>query len=252
MTMKPTVAHRMPTIPCKVILLFGMLFPVTSFATRIDCEKTISPTEKAICKDSNLEMDDRLLDQKYKARLGSVAKNEVGKVVERQRDWMNERETKCGADVKCLLALYDSRLKELDIGESAETLAKSGNKMLCVGDGKSARHYVSLTVSGGDNQGFTVFSVGKAGGTCTVSAYRKEKLGFILRDSKWELMPDGKTSVELHRYGDTIETVSMTRSEGEVLLQFAEPTDSSLLCNKLKLPKAITVIRADNACKINE
>ena len=94
------------------VLLIGFMCNAISFAASFDCDKTTTPTEKAICADSQLSaLDDQLL-QSYKNALAHTS--DPNALTAAQRSWLSQKRNTCRGDITCLQQAYTARLTVLD------------------------------------------------------------------------------------------------------------------------------------------
>ncbi len=83
-------------------------------AASLDCEaKSLQPDEKAICDNRTLNDADVKMVTTFNLLSGLLAMGSRGTLQDEQSAWLKKRQT-CGADVTCLTASYDERLKALD------------------------------------------------------------------------------------------------------------------------------------------
>ena len=101
-----------------VVILGNMLSATSSLSASFNCDRVTSPTEKAICDDAGLSEHDDFLSTLEKALLRSSGKEEADKFLATQRQWVTDRDAKCGHNVDCLNRAYKSRVEEL-IGKPA-------------------------------------------------------------------------------------------------------------------------------------
>lgn len=96
--------------------LLGLAICVFSFsvslAASFDCEKASTPTEKAICSDSQLSELDNALIHAYRKALSNVAKPDFLKL--EQRKWINKRD-QCNGIIDCIRGEYNTRIASLNI-----------------------------------------------------------------------------------------------------------------------------------------
>lgn len=82
-----------------------------------DCKKAQSPTEKAICADSNLSRADYQMARAYKILLAKISHRKAAALKAEQRAWLKAREGTCTAsgkaDTVCLLAETKARTQVL-------------------------------------------------------------------------------------------------------------------------------------------
>ncbi|MBZ9656605.1 hypothetical protein [Phyllobacterium lublinensis] len=76
------------------------------------CSKAQTPTERAICSDGGLRSKDRALGQIYFWIRNNVESGLRKRLLAAQRSFLAER-NKCGSDVMCLNAAYDSKLNQM-------------------------------------------------------------------------------------------------------------------------------------------
>ncbi len=81
-------------------------------AASFPCDKAAAADEKAIC--AHLSLNDRDVETatRFEILKAVLPMGGQGKLREDQEAWLEERRT-CGADVGCLTAAYDGRLKVL-------------------------------------------------------------------------------------------------------------------------------------------
>ncbi|SDN33038.1 Protein of unknown function [Methylobacterium phyllostachyos] len=87
-------------------------FSPSAHAASFPCDKAEAPDEKAIC--AHLPLNDRDVEMATRFEILKAVLPMGGqtKLREDQEAWLKERRT-CGADVACLTATYDARLKVL-------------------------------------------------------------------------------------------------------------------------------------------
>lgn len=80
----------------------------------LDCRRTSSPVEAAICRDPKLLQLDHHLDEAYRrVRAASIGGGRLA-LLNQQRAWIQSRDTTCAsADVDCLKSTYTARLAQL-------------------------------------------------------------------------------------------------------------------------------------------
>ncbi|MDR1476710.1 MAG: hypothetical protein LBI17_01115 [Rickettsiales bacterium] len=81
-----------------------------TYETGFDCAKAESEQEKLICKDKDLALYDRKMNELYKMTSGQGAV---------QKAWLKKRNG-CGIDKKCIDTAYTERFKELKNAVDAE------------------------------------------------------------------------------------------------------------------------------------
>ena len=98
---------RYPTLA----LLLTLAGP-SAQAASFPCDKAEAPDEKAIC--AHLPLNDRDVEMatRFEILKAVLPMGGQGKLREDQEAWLEERRA-CGADVACLTAAYDGRLKVL-------------------------------------------------------------------------------------------------------------------------------------------
>ncbi len=91
-----------------------------SHAASFDCEaKELKPDEKAICDTRALNDADVKMVTTFDLLSGLLAMGSRGTMQDEQTAWLKKRQ-ECGADVACIQAAYDTRLKQL--GESYKNI----------------------------------------------------------------------------------------------------------------------------------
>jgi uncharacterized protein YecT (DUF1311 family) len=76
------------------------------------CSAAATPTELALCRQSELWAKDRAMNSIYMWVRTNVEKSVRKRLLEVQRMWLKDRNG-CGGDANCLNAVYDQRLSEL-------------------------------------------------------------------------------------------------------------------------------------------
>jgi uncharacterized protein len=109
-----------------------ILLSVFSFAPNVghaasyaplDCAKTSTAAETAICKSYALGQDEAHLATLFGVLTSLVTMGQRSDLVDTQRRWISLRET-CGNKVDCLSQAYKTRIDELS--QALDTLAKRG------------------------------------------------------------------------------------------------------------------------------
>ncbi len=91
-----------------------------SHAASFDCEaKELKPDEKAICDNRALNDADVKMVTTFDLLSGLLAMGSRGTMQDEQTAWLKKRQ-ECSADVACIQAAYDTRLKQL--GESYKNI----------------------------------------------------------------------------------------------------------------------------------
>lgn len=111
-------------IALAIQLLVAFLYTFNCYAVSFDCKKAASPSEKAICGDSQLSNLDTLLVEAYKKVLATSTNSNA--IRKGQRDWLAERNT-CLGNVDCLKQSYNERLSYLRSSDMQEKSAESGH-----------------------------------------------------------------------------------------------------------------------------
>jgi uncharacterized protein len=110
----------------------AILLSVFSFAPNVghaasyaplDCAKTSTAAETAICKSYALGQDEAHLATLFGVLTSLVTMGQRSDLVDTQRRWISLRET-CGNKVDCLSQAYKTRIDELS--QALDTLAKRG------------------------------------------------------------------------------------------------------------------------------
>jgi uncharacterized protein len=106
-----------------------LLFTATAFllatagighAASFDCEaKELKPDEKAICDNRALNDADVKMVTTFDLLSGLLAMGSRGTMQDEQTAWLKKRQ-ECSADIACIQAAYDARLKQL--GESYKNI----------------------------------------------------------------------------------------------------------------------------------
>jgi uncharacterized protein len=110
--------------PLVLVLLLAALGPSPcAHAASFPCDKAEAPDEKAVC--AHLLLNDRDVEMatRFEILKAVLPMGGQGKLRDDQEAWLQERRT-CGADVACLTAAYDGRLKVL--GGVLSEFAKQG------------------------------------------------------------------------------------------------------------------------------
>ena len=89
----------------------------------LDCAKTSTAAEMAICKSYALGQDEAHLATLFGILTSLVAMGQRSDLVDTQRRWISVREA-CGSKVDCLSQAYKTRIDELS--QALDTLAKRG------------------------------------------------------------------------------------------------------------------------------
>ncbi|MCJ2061205.1 hypothetical protein MKK63_00520 [Methylobacterium sp. J-088] len=102
------MSRLFPAVLALATLTFGSYAHAASFP----CDKAEAPDEKAIC--THLPLNDRDIEMatRFEILKAVLPMGGQGKLRDDQEAWLQERRT-CGADVACLTAAYDARLKVL-------------------------------------------------------------------------------------------------------------------------------------------
>ena len=102
-------------------LLLSVGFGNVGKAASFDCAKAATETEKAICSDFQLSVDDRILAHLYKKHLawrkgrdawfaGDAQELPVESIRENQNNWLKNERDLCGNKIACLRSALDSRI----------------------------------------------------------------------------------------------------------------------------------------------
>ncbi|MBB4443704.1 MULTISPECIES: lysozyme inhibitor LprI family protein [Rhizobium] len=92
-----------------ILLLASNLAQAASF----DCDaKELKADEKAICDNRALNDADVKMATTFELLSGLLAMGSRGTLQDEQTAWLKKRQ-ECGADVACIKAVYDERLKQL-------------------------------------------------------------------------------------------------------------------------------------------
>lgn len=83
-------------------------------AWRINCGKAKTVAERAICSDEALIAFDGYLSEAYASARSVVSATVFDEVRDSQRQWIQDRDTKCGGDVPCLMRATHSRTAALN------------------------------------------------------------------------------------------------------------------------------------------
>ena len=94
-----------------VWLVAMIVIPLTSQAASFDCKKASTEVEQAICADPELSKLDEQLSKIYKQAL---QKGPKAKMQAAQKEWLKERNTRCGAYAACLQYQYYRRIAQLE------------------------------------------------------------------------------------------------------------------------------------------
>jgi uncharacterized protein len=106
--------HSKPLLLTAAAFLFSTAG--ISHAASFDCEaKELKPDEKAICDNRALNDADVKMVTTFDLLSGLLAMGSRGTMQDEQTAWLKKRQ-ECSADVACIQAAYDTRLKQL--GES--------------------------------------------------------------------------------------------------------------------------------------
>jgi uncharacterized protein len=108
----------------KPLLLTAAAFVLStagiSHAASFDCEaKELKPDEKAICDNRSLNDADVKMVTTFDLLSGLLAMGSRGTMQDEQTAWLKKRQ-ECSADIACIQAAYDARLKQL--GESYKNI----------------------------------------------------------------------------------------------------------------------------------
>jgi uncharacterized protein len=110
----------------------AILLSVFSFAPNVgqaasyaplDCAKTSTAAEMAICKSYALGQDEARMATLFGVLTSLVAMGQRSDLIDTQRQWISVRKA-CGNKVDCLSQAYKTRIDELS--QALETLAKRG------------------------------------------------------------------------------------------------------------------------------
>lgn len=97
-----------------LILAGASLPPGKAAAASFDCDaKELKPDEKAICDNRSLNDADVKMVTTFELLSGLFAMGARGTLQDEQTVWLKKRQA-CGADVACIGAAYEERLKRLD------------------------------------------------------------------------------------------------------------------------------------------
>jgi len=97
-----------------VLLLTFLTAASTSQAASFDCDaQNLQPDEKTICDKRALNDADVKMVTTFDLLSGLLAMGARGTLQDEQTAWLKKRQA-CGADVACIKAAYDERLKALD------------------------------------------------------------------------------------------------------------------------------------------
>jgi WD40 repeat protein/uncharacterized protein YecT (DUF1311 family) len=106
-------------LSCLVLLLFSSICHATNQAG-FDCKKASTPTEKFICSDSDLSLNDAVLAENYNNGMKFLSPEEKSKLKSEQKAWLAKRDKACRQspdankiDKSCLNEMYEERIKEL-------------------------------------------------------------------------------------------------------------------------------------------
>lgn len=95
--------------------------PSPAAAASFDCEKPdLAADEKAICDNRGLNDADVKMVTTFDLLSGLFAMGNRGVMQDEQITWLKKRQA-CDADVACLKAAYDERLKQLQDGYNSLT-----------------------------------------------------------------------------------------------------------------------------------
>lgn|SRR5277367_4278368 len=89
----------------------------------LDCAKTSTAAESAICNSYALGQDEAHLATLFGVLTSLVAMGQRSDLIDAQRRWISVRET-CGGKVDCLSQAYKTRIDELS--QALDALAKRG------------------------------------------------------------------------------------------------------------------------------
>jgi uncharacterized protein len=110
--------HSKPLLLTAAAFLFSTAG--ISYAASFDCEaKELKPDEKAICDNRALNDADVKMVTTFDLLSGLLAMGSRGTMQDEQTAWLKKRQ-ECSADVACIQAAYDTRLKQL--GESYKNI----------------------------------------------------------------------------------------------------------------------------------
>ena len=134
----------------KELTMIGLLlFTYPLFAASFDCAKSKTVTEKTICSDVLISLQDEIMTDSY---LSSLKKNDASyqkTIRSSHKKWLKDNRNICGGDVNCLIDSYNyeiSYLKGLEsIGYIDDLVQKKGwklvNKMM---EDEEFEHYFNV------------------------------------------------------------------------------------------------------------
>jgi len=86
--------------------------PNASPKASFDCQKTTTPTEKAICASYDLASWDRSVTAAFRAAISKREPDEVARIRAEQKAWLRERDA-CGTAVACIDEQQQTRVSDL-------------------------------------------------------------------------------------------------------------------------------------------
>ena len=115
--------NKLRNIILALLMAFTMQVGAVQAAS-FDCAKAATETEKAICNDFQLSVDDRILAHLYKKHLawrkgrdawftGDAPEVSVESIRENQNNWLKNERDFCGNKIACLRSALDSRIDYL-------------------------------------------------------------------------------------------------------------------------------------------
>ena len=102
--------------------IFSTLLPINAVnAASFDCGKASTATEKAICADFDLSVDDRILSYLFKKHLdwrkgreawynGKGTETPKHEILKDQSNWLSNSRNQCGGNLDCLNKVMDERI----------------------------------------------------------------------------------------------------------------------------------------------
>ncbi|MCB5205083.1 hypothetical protein LH464_21690 [Neorhizobium sp. T786] len=101
-------------IASSLALLGSLSLADVSSAASFDCERAeLAADEKAICDNRALNDADVKMVTTFDLLSGLLAMGARGTMQDDQTAWLSKRQA-CGADVDCIRAAYDERMKQLN------------------------------------------------------------------------------------------------------------------------------------------
>jgi uncharacterized protein len=164
-----------------------------------DCRKAASPTEKAVCADSNLAKLDRQLATLWRSTIQAyMDEQQIAQMKLDQRHWMEARNA-CAANVECIGRTYHDRLSRLT-GADHEYPAAGVFEVNEVGSFAlyplSGEYLVSIQTADPKNGAWTCEVDGRAkakmDGNVLQVSFEKFSFPVTLRDSRTLVVASGE------------------------------------------------------------